>query len=250
MLTIKNLKMQHCQIIIKDLMNLGFLVWPEEYSETQPQVYFISMTDVRDATKQLTSVMSGDGFKLNTSELTVDKTYRLYPCLTTYAQFDQHVMYREKGDDTYPGQYFPLPFCNTFLLEIVSSGGDTDVMKNISLVDHDIDVRVIDPTSLTYGLWKLGIYFTNSSESEYEMLIEWKLKDVYNQVNKPEIQNSTVIIQGGTTEEKPQYVELYVSEETPYRFEVGDTLLEIEITYTIHREDYSETRTETFELQL
>lgn len=224
-------------------MNFGFLCWQSD-ARPLPQVYFISLTDVRNPEKQLTTL---EKLTLNTGDMNLGK-WNMYPCVTSYGLFDQNKLYYERGGD-YVGDYYPIPYCNTLEVNVVKTGGDTDLLGFIALEDVYGEVELVDAASLTYKMYNCGVGFTNTSEVDYTIGISASVYNALNGVNVPNM-TTEVVIPAKT--EEPMYIELYSvkSEDEAYRFSIAEEPLQMEVRYWMQTDNGTEISTEIKELNL
>lgn len=220
---------------------LGLLMWNGTFSADQPQIYFYSLNNVGelvDMIDSLTISATGDLGK---------GAWSMYPVLTTATYTKGSFTYiREENAN---GMWYPLPFCNTKVLEIVGAGqGEEDLTGNISVVGADVDMELVDASSLTYVMRSLSVNFANTSNADYEVTIQWQIRGASEQMNKPDNASATAIIPANTSVDKPYAIELYAAKENTYRFSVAETPVVLEITYYMNVEGNIQSSSETIDL--
>jgi hypothetical protein len=172
----------------------------------------------------------------------------MYPCVTSYGLFDQNKLYYERGGN-YVGDYYPIPYCNTLEVNVVKTGGDTDLLGFIALEDVYGEVELVDAASLTYKMYNCGVGFTNTSEVDYTIGISASVYGALTHINKPNM-TTEVVIPAKT--EEPMYIELYSvkSEDEAYRFSIAEEPLQMEVRYWMQTDNGTEINTEIKELNL
>ena len=221
--------------------NLGLLMWNGNFSAEQPQIYFYSLNNIGELVDTI------DGLTISATGDLGQGTWRMYPVLTT-ANYT-------KGSFTYiseenaNGMWYPLPFCNTKVLEIVGAGqGDDDLTGYISAVGAESDIELMDASSLTYSMGTLSVGFANSSDVDYEVTVQWQIRGALEQMNKPASTSITDTIPANTTEDKPYMIELFTTKEDRYRFSIAETPVILEITYYMNVEGDIHSGSESIEL--
>lgn len=231
--------------------NFGFLMANGEFTSEQAQVYFYSVTDYRDATKQLDAVLNGtEGGSLPTTNIG-EGTWYMYPCITS-AQFSQYSMtyIREENDN---GYWFPFPFCNTHVLEVVGAGeGGEIIIGNISLDVDKIDYSLmqVDTANLVYAMGHLMLPFSNTANANYSVTYSVEIKGAIGEYNKPTLSGAFTIAAG--SEDSPSYADVVVfeakDEESWYRFQLGESSVVLSVTYRLQTENGLQTETQDIDL--
>ncbi len=213
--------------------NFGFLMWNGDFSPSQPQVYFLCLSNSAIAGQQIIDIL--DDMQFSTANLALG-TWSMYPVITT-EQFSKDSFNYIRDEET-GGKWFPFPFCNTFKLSVVQYGGDSDILnKYVIFEGGDADVQIIDYSSLTYKMYQCGISFTNTADVSYEINGAWDVSNAYNHYNKPNGTFTVILAANSTT-----YVELYSAktEDDAYRFSVGTTPITINISYWMENDNGTE----------
>ena len=214
-------------------VNFGFLMWNAQFSETQPQVYFYSCTDMANATQQLSSLLAADnGLQIvsSTSNGLGQGTWRMYPVVTT-ASFtkDSFTLIRE---ETANGKWYPFPYANTHILTIVGAGqGEDDLIGSIDVSVDLCDISVVDAANLVFSISNLALRFENSSSAQREVNYDWSIKNALNQNNQPTTQTGKVTVPAKGSETK--VLVSAKNEEDAYRFAVGETPVIMNVAYWI-----------------
>lgn len=203
---------------------LGLLMWNGAFSADQPQIYFYSLNNVGelvDTIDNLTISATGD---------LGQGSWRMYPVITTANYTKGSFTYiREENPN---GMWYPLPFCNTKVLDIVASGqGDENLTHYLSIVSAESDIELVDASSLTYTMSNLSVGFTNSGDVDYDVSVEWQIRGALSAINKPASVTVDATIPANISEAKPHLVELYSAKENAYRFSVAETPVTLEVTY-------------------
>lgn len=219
-------------------VNFGFLMWNAQFSETQPQVYFYSCTNAGNPEQKLDVLLQGGPNRLqiaaNTSNGLGQGTWRMYPVITT-ANFTKD-SFTYIRDTTANGKWYPFPYANTHILNVVGSGqGDDNVIGNISVSLDFCDIRLVDPNSLTHTLHTLSVMFSNEGSATYTVNYDWSIRGATNQINKPSNTTGKIQISAGRT----STVELYSTknEDEAYRFAVGELPVQMNFAYWIDKDN-------------
>lgn len=227
--------------------NFGFLM-ASSFSTTQSSVYFFSLTDSRDGTKQITSVFDGGGkINFSTSNIAVG-TYKMYPVITT-GLFSQYSFTEIKESNT-SSQWIPYPFSNTYTFSVVQSGGQDNVIEKITVADGGYNLQLIDPANLTFRLIDFTIDVYNDSNAAYDVTIKWSIanKVLGSEFNTPSSQQ-------GVTESIPAggsksilLATVKNSEDEAYRFNVGETPPVAVINYSLVKDGQPQSDSITIDL--
>lgn len=221
-------------------VNFGFLMWNSAFSVTQPQVYFLSLTNMANAEQQLGSLMAAGKLSFSTTNIP-QGTWRMYPCVTT-ASFTKNSFNYIK-DTTSNGRWFPYPFCNTHIIEVVAAGGgEENVIDSIGVYEN-YEMFFVDPSNLTFSISHLGIYAYNDSSAGYTVSIQARIENaVYNQ----QTFNGSVYVASG----QEGYIPLIdaKSEEYYYRFTVADTPPRLWVRYYITKDGKTQESQTTIDL--
>ena len=208
--------------------NFGFLMWNSAFSADQGQVYFLSLTDVRDSEKQLVEVK--EKMFVSTANIAAG-TWRMYPCITSVSNLAQDSFTYMRADGDYEGDWIPLPFCNVYTLEVVTSGGDDVIIGNVTLDKKvESDVEIVDPASLTYQMSTCTISFTNSSQTNYTISFQASIADSYAGVGDFSFSGSDKLIPAGES------VSFTWESREPYRFSIIESPVKLKVTYWMNTE--------------
>ena len=204
--------------------NLGFLMWNAAFSPEQGQVYFLSLTDMREVGKQLVDIK--DELRISTENIGEGIWY-MYPCVTNVV-LSQNSMTQMRGDGEYEGVWIPLPYCNTHTLEVVTSGGEDNLIGSIVIEKDKIEsnIELLDAASLTYRMSRLAISFTNTGDFDYTFSFDTGILNAYNPVGEFDLAGSNIFIMAGETQEF-----IWELKEDYYRFSVIETPVQLEVTY-------------------
>ena len=224
-------------------VNFGFLMWNSAFSTSQPQVYFLSLTNMANATQQLGSLLAAGKLSFNTGDIPLG-TWRMYPVVTT-ATVDKKDSFNTIKYTTNTGKWFPYPFCNTHILNVVSSGsGDDSIIGDFGVEVYDVEMYFTDPSSLTFSINSLTLLVYNNSNAGYTVNIQARIENaIYNQ------QTFTASAYVGAGNEG--YVTLMDAkgdENSFYRFSVADTPPRLWVKYSITKDGQPQTDQTTIDL--
>ena len=224
-------------------VNFGFLMWNSAFSTTQPQVYFLSVTNMAVPEQQLDMLMAAGKLSFNTGDIPLG-TWRMYPVVTT-ATVDKKDSFNTIKYTTNTGKWFPYPFCNTHILNVVSSGsGDDSIIGDFGVEVYDVEMYFTDPSSLTFSINSLTLLVYNNSNAGYTVNIQARIENaIYNQ------QTFTASAYVGAGNEG--YVTLMDAkgdENSFYRFSVADTPPRLWVKYSITKDGQPQTDQTTIDL--
>lgn len=220
--------------------NLGFLMWNTAFSAEQGQVWFLNLTDLRTAGEQLVDLK--DSLRISTNEIGEGVWY-LYPCITNVL-LDKDSMTRMRGDGEFEGVWIPLPYCNTYSIDVVMTGGEDNLIGFIEL-DKTVesDIALLDAASLAFTMSTLTISFTNTSETSYTFSFD---ADIHNSVplsGEFDFGGQDITIEAGET-----LSFTWELKEDSYRFMVYETPVQLEVTYYMNVEGQPQSITTTLVL--
>ena len=246
MVTVSNLESMFTLGTVKEkglnLMtaNFGFLMWNSAFSADQGQVYYLNLTDVRDATKQLVEIK--DNLSVSTANVGVG-TWRMYPCITNVSTLAQHSMTMMRGDGDYEGDWIPLPYCNTYIMDVVATGGDDVIIGNISLDKKvETDLQIIDAASLTYQMSSCAISFTNTADTAYTISFTASIVDAYGTVGEFDFSGTDEVVSAGES------VSLTWEAKEPYRFSIIENPVKLKVVYWMQTQSEPQAITQYLEL--
>lgn len=210
-------------------VNFGFLMWNSAFSTSQPQVYFLSLTNMANAEQQLGSLMAAGKLSFSTTNIP-QGTWRMYPCVTT-ASFTKD-SFNYIRDTTSNGRWFPYPFCNTHAIEVVAAGGgEENVIDSIAVYDYGYEMTFIDPVNLSFSISNLTLAVYNESTAGYTVSVQARIENaIYNQ----QVFNGSVYVAAG----QEGYIPLVdaKSEENNYIFTVAETPPRLWIRYSLTKD--------------
>ena len=154
-------------------VNFGFLCWNSAFSPTQSQVYFLSLTSLRNTTDNFQNLLTGEGLTLSTANIPVG-TWRMYPVVTDNNTFNRHSFTQiTEANPDYNGNWWPYPFADTLIINVVSQGqGDDNVIQYIDVDEPTYNLEVVDASNLVYMLKELSVTFRNTSNTAYTVNYE------------------------------------------------------------------------------
>lgn len=203
--------------------NFGFLMWNSAFSAEQGQVYFLSLTDVREAEKQLMAVK--EKMFVSTANIAAG-TWRMYPCITSVSNLAQDSFTYMSANGDYEGDWIPLPFCNVYTLEVVTSGGDDVIIGNVELDKKvECNVEIVDPVSLTYQMSTCTISFTNTANTDYTISFNASVVDAYGVVGEFDFSGTDEVIPASES------VSFTWESREPYRFSIIESPVRLKVTY-------------------
>ena len=228
----------------KDAWNVGFLM-ASSFSATQSTVRFLALTDSAVAGQQVSDVFDGSGkVTFNTGDMSVG-SYKMYPVITTYRATKNS--FNEVNDKVTGYQWLPYPFANTYDLNVVSSGGDTDVIGSISVVEPEYDLQCVDYNNYVFRMMMFGITVVNDSNAGYTVSVRWSINNINSgsEVNKPSGTSSEYV-----AAKSSEYIELFSAkeEDQAYRFSVGEMPPVVQVVYSITQDGRPQSSSESFEL--
>ena len=226
-----------------DSLNFGFLAWDSDFSATQSQMYFISLTQM-GGNNRLSLIK--DNLTLDTKNMGTGKTWRLYPCLTS-ANLTRFAMTYDRNDGQISGKFFPVPYVNTMSVKVNASGGGGEgtLTQYISVYyPDDYQLDVVDSNNLIYRLPRLNVTFANEGSAQYNVSYTISIAGVRNEWNKSGFPSSGTINVPAKGTNTVTY-SMDKDEESAYRFQVGETPVMLEVTYRVGSET---AMSETFEL--
>ena len=222
-------------------VNFGFLMWNAAFSTEQPQVYFLSVTNMAVPEQQLDMLMAAGKLSFNTGNIPLG-TWRMYPVVTT-ASFTKDSFNYIK-DTSSNGKWYPYPYSNTHILTVVAAGGgEENVIDSITVYDYNYKMQFIDPANLSFSMSNLTLAVYNESNAGYTVTVQARIENaIYNQ------QTFTASIYVGAGGE--EYVSLIdaKSEENNYRFTVVDTPPRLWIRYSITKDGKTQESQTTIDL--
>lgn len=229
----------------KDAWNVGFLM-ASSFSTTQSTVRFLALTDSAVAGQQVSDVFDGSGkVTFNTGDMSVG-SYKMYPVITTYRATKNS--FNEVNDKVTGYQWLPYPFANTYDLNVVSSGGDTDVIGKIYIIEPlNYELRCIDYNNYVFLMTTFGVTIKNDSGAGYTVSVRWSIQGLNqgSENNKPNQTASEYIPAGGS-----YYFNLFSAkdDDSAYRFAVGEMPPVVQVVYSITQDGRPQSSSETFEL--
>lgn len=222
-------------------VNFGFLMWNSAFSTTQPQVYFLSLTNMANATQQLGSLLAAGKLSFGTTNIP-QGTWRMYPCVTT-ASFTKD-SFNYIRDTSSNGKWYPYPYSNTHILTVVAAGGgEENVIDSIGVYDYGYEMQCVDYANLSFSISNLVLAVYNESKAGYTVTIQARIENaIYNQ----QTFSASVYVGAGGEE----YVSLIdaKSEENNYRFTVADTPPRLWIKYSITKDGKTQESQTTIDL--
>lgn len=229
-------------------VNFGFLM-ASAFSSTQAQVYFFSMTDMRYAEQQLSTLLGDGKLSFNTTNIPVG-TWKMYPVITTAVFAKDSFNYIR--EETENGYWYPYPFSNTHTITIVESGsseGEDVVIDSIYIEDGGYDIRLIDSLNLIFQMFNVILNITNEGSAAYNVSIEAHISNVVEgtEVNKPQL-SMVVSVPANTTVTQVLYNVKEENSDEAYRFAVGDTPPVLYIRYFLTKEGQVQESSTTIEL--
>ena len=220
--------------------NLGFLMWNAAFSAEQGQVYFLSLTDMREAGKQLVDIK--DELRISTENIGEGIWY-MYPCITNVL-LSKDSMVKMRGDGEYEGVWIPLPYCNTHSIEVVMTGGDDNIIGFIELEKTaKSDITLLDAASLAYTMSTLTISFTNTGETSYTFSFDTAIHNSVPLSGEFDFSGQDITIEAGQT-----LSFTWELKEDVYRFMVYETPVQLEVTYYMTVEGKPQSITTTIDL--
>lgn len=207
-------------------VNFGFLMWNSAFSTSQPQVYFLSLTNMANATQQLGSLLAAGKLSFSTTNIP-QGTWRMYPCVTT-ASFTKD-SFNYIRDTTSNSRWFPYPYCNTHVLTVVAAGGgEENIIDSITVYDYNYEMQFIDPANLSFSMSNLTLAVYNESNAGYTVTVQARIENaVYNQ----QTFTGSVTVMAG----QEGYIALIdaKNEENNYIFTVGETPPKLWVKYSV-----------------
>lgn len=222
-------------------VNFGFLMWNSAFSTTQPQVYFLSLTNMANATQQLGSLLAAGKLSFGTTNIP-QGTWRMYPVVTTASFTKDSFNYIKETSSN--GKWYPYPYSNTHILTIVAAGGgEENVIDSIGVYDYGYEMQCIDYANLSFSMSNLVLAVYNEGKAGYTVTIQARIENaIYNQ----QTFSSSVYVGAGGEE----YVSLIdaKSEENNYIFTVADTPPRLWIKYSITKDGKTQESQTTIDL--
>lgn len=222
-------------------VNFGFLMWNSQFTTTQAQVYFLSLTNMANTTQQLGSLLAAGKLSFSTTNIP-QGTWRMYPVVTT-ASFTKD-SFNYIRDTSSNGKWYPYPYSNTHVLTVtVAGGGDDNVIDSISVYDYGYEMFFDDPANLTFSISNLTLGVYNESKAGYTVNIQARIENaIYNQQT---FTGSVTVLAG-----QEGYVSLIdaKSEEYNYRFTVAETPPRLWVKYSITKDGKTQESQTTIDL--
>ena len=222
-------------------VNFGFLMWNAAFSTTQPQVYFLSLTNMANATQQLGSLLAAGKLSFSTTNIP-QGTWRMYPVVTT-ASFTKDSFNYIK-DTSSNGKWYPYPYCNTHILTVVAAGGgEENIIDSFGVYDYGYEMQCVDYANLSFSISNLVLAVYNEGKAGYTVTIQARIENaIYNQ----QTFSASVYVGAGGEE----YVSLIdaKSEENNYRFTVADTPPRLWVKYSIIKDGKTQESQTTIDL--
>ena len=222
-------------------VNFGFLMWNSAFSTTQPQVYFLSLTNMANATQQLGSLLAAGKLSFSTTNIP-QGTWRMYPVVTT-ASFTKGSFNYIK-DTTANGTWYPYPYCNTHILTVVAAGGgEENVIDSITVYDYGYEMQCIDYANLSFSMSNLTLAVANDGNASYTITVQARIENaIYNQSTF----TGSVTVGAG----QEAYITLIdaKSEENNYVFTTADTPPRLWVRYFLTKDGKTQESQVTIDL--
>lgn len=222
-------------------VNFGFLMWNAAFSATQPQVYFLSLTNMANAEQTLGSLMSAGKLSFGTTNIP-QGTWRMYPCVTT-ALFTKDSFNYIRTEDA-NGNWYPYPYSNTHTITVVASGGgEENVIDSITVYDYGYELYLIDTANLSFALANLQLAVNNEGTASYTINIQARIENaIYNQ------QTFTASTTVGAGQEAIVTLFDAKMEEDWYRFTAADTPPKLWVKYSLVKDGQTQESTMAIDL--
>lgn len=222
-------------------VNFGFLMWNTSFSTTQAQVYFLSLTNMANSTQQLGTLLAGGKLTLSTTNIP-QGSWRMYPCVTT-ASFTKDSFNYIRTEDA-NGRWFPYPFCNTHIINVVAAGsGEDTVIDSITVEDYSYELQLTDSANLVYTLTNLVLKVVNDSSTAYDVTVSASIGNI--------VSGARTFI---ATVRVPANGEAYAtlldakSEEDYYRFSIGEGTPVLNVVYSLVKDGQTQQSSTTIDL--
>lgn len=228
-------------------VNFGYLCWNAAFSETQPQVYFLSLTSLTKQDDIFDNLLTSEGLVLSTEKMPVG-TWRMYPVLTTNNTFARHSFTEIRSENDYTGKWWPYPYADTLIITVVGQGqGDDNVVQNISVDEPTYQLFEVDSANMVYRLEGLAVTINNEGSTSYQVSYELSFPNALNisNVDGFPLDGTLTIAAGGSSTIS------YVKDkepETALRIQVAETPVILQVKYTITVNNTPQTDSVTFEL--
>ena len=224
-------------------VNFGFLMWNSAFSTSQPQVYFLSLTNMGAPNNEQTlgTLLAGGKLSFSTSNIPLG-TWRMYPCVTT-ASFTKDSFNYIRTEEA-NGSWYPFPYSNTHIITVVSSGsGEENVIDSISVYDYGYEMQMIDAANLSFSISNLILAVYNEGSTGYTVSVQARIDNaIYNR----QTFSGSVYVGAG----QEAYISLIgaKSEEDYYRFSVADTPPRLWVRYYLTKDGQTQESQTTIDL--